>query len=46
MKTEDAGLGVTEDRSGGGGGTQPGEAIGIVEATLFLHERMIPVFPA
>jgi hypothetical protein len=46
MKTEEASLGVTEDPSGGCGGTKTREAIGIVEATVFLHERMIPVFPA
>jgi hypothetical protein len=44
-KMKDAGLGVTEDPLDGCGGTEAGEAIGIMEASVFLHTEILPAFP-
>ena len=42
FEPEDAGLGVAEDPSDGGGGTEAGKPIGIVEATVFSHAEILP----
>jgi hypothetical protein len=41
-KTENAGLGITEDPSDGRCGAKAGEPMGIVEATVFSHTEILP----